>query len=440
MRDPVSEWQTPKKTREDPDPDGRWVQTDPGETDKRLLVLQPEFAAALKVAKREGNTLSTVIRELWDTGNVATLTKNDPVTATNAHVSIIGHITRDELRRELTATETINGFANRYLWVCVRRSKCLPEALELPTAGLESFADTFVRIIRFSRTVGQMTRDAGATEVWAAVYPELTREEDGLYGAAIARGAPQVLRLSMLYALADFSAVIRKEHLLAALAFWTYADQSARYVFGYSQGNPIADQILQAVAATPDGISRSSVYNISGRHVTRGEVDAALATAERKGPHSNRAAPHWGAPGRVDCLSRRVRRKRRKRRKGGKVSRLLDLARAVAAGRAGRAHDTRGVPAVPPAVPQLEHPLEARSTPLAALGDLAEAINAHLAGCRVCEMEFFVTDTPGPLCPDGLELWRRYRKARLVAGYPVNPQPRPRSRRRSLHEPLTGDR
>jgi hypothetical protein len=283
VRDPISQWQAPKKSKDAPDPLGEWVQTDPGENDKRLLVLQPEFASALKVAKREGNTLSTVIRELWDTGNVATLTKNDPVTATNAHVSIIGHITRDELRRELTATETLNGFANRYLWVCVQRSKCLPEAPEVPSASLASFADTFSRIIRFSRTVGQMTRDAGAPEMWAAVYPELTREEDGLYGAAIARGAPQVLRLSMLYALTDCSAVIREEHLLAALAFWTYADQSAKYVFRYSQGNPIADQMLQAVGASLEGLSRSSVYDLFGRHVTRGEIDAALASLQEKG-------------------------------------------------------------------------------------------------------------------------------------------------------------
>ena len=283
VRDPISKWDKSKRSEDEFDSDGRWVETDPGEKDKRLLVLQPEFAAALQVAKREGNTLSTVIRELWDTGSVATLTKNDTVTVRNAHVSIIGHITRDELRRELTATETINGFANRYLWVCVRRSKCLPEAPEVPDAGLRAFAETFSRIIRFSRTVERMTRDAGATETWAAVYPELTKEEDGLYGAAIARGAPQVLRLSMLYALADESAVVRKEHLLAAVALWTYADQSARYVFGYSQGNPIADQILQAVAAAPEGISRSSVYDLCGRHVKQGEVEAALATLQEKG-------------------------------------------------------------------------------------------------------------------------------------------------------------
>ena len=36
-----------------------------------------------------------------------------PAKATDAHISVIGHITTDELRRSLTRTEAANGFANR---------------------------------------------------------------------------------------------------------------------------------------------------------------------------------------------------------------------------------------------------------------------------------------------------------------------------------------
>ena len=47
----------------------------------------------------------------------------------------IGHITVEELRRNLTETETSNGFANRFLWCCVRRSKLLPEGGLYPAGG-----------------------------------------------------------------------------------------------------------------------------------------------------------------------------------------------------------------------------------------------------------------------------------------------------------------
>jgi hypothetical protein len=94
--------------------------------DKRLLVLEPEFAQVLRQGMRAGNTLSATIRCAWDNGNLQTLTKNDPVKATGAHVCVVGHITADELRAELTATDSANGFANRFIFMCVQRSKTLP--------------------------------------------------------------------------------------------------------------------------------------------------------------------------------------------------------------------------------------------------------------------------------------------------------------------------
>jgi len=57
---------------------------DEGVPDKRLLVVEPEFAGVLRAGQRQGNTLSATIREAWDSGDLRTLTKNDPVTATGA--------------------------------------------------------------------------------------------------------------------------------------------------------------------------------------------------------------------------------------------------------------------------------------------------------------------------------------------------------------------
>jgi hypothetical protein len=55
------------------------------------------------------------------------LSKNSPARATGAQISIIGHISRDELLKYLTGCEAANGFANRFLWVAVKRSKLLPD-------------------------------------------------------------------------------------------------------------------------------------------------------------------------------------------------------------------------------------------------------------------------------------------------------------------------
>ena len=67
---------------------------DPGESDKRLLVVEPEFARVLMVSEREGNTLSAVIRQAWDEGILRTLTKKQAARSTDNHIGIIGHITK----------------------------------------------------------------------------------------------------------------------------------------------------------------------------------------------------------------------------------------------------------------------------------------------------------------------------------------------------------
>src|SRR5262249_15896354 len=99
---------------------------DPGVSDKRLLVAESEFAGGLRVMGREGNILSRVLRDAWDRGDLGTMTKNSPARATGACISVIGHITQTELRQCLDKTEMANGFGNRILFACVRRSKRLP--------------------------------------------------------------------------------------------------------------------------------------------------------------------------------------------------------------------------------------------------------------------------------------------------------------------------
>ena len=84
---------------------------DAGVSDKRLLAVESEMAQQLKLMSREGNILSTVVRQAWDSGNLRMITKNSPAQATGVHVSILGHITQAEVRRHLNETELANGFA-----------------------------------------------------------------------------------------------------------------------------------------------------------------------------------------------------------------------------------------------------------------------------------------------------------------------------------------
>jgi uncharacterized protein DUF3987 len=246
------------------------VLSDPGEPDKRLLIIESEFASALKVMDREGNTLSPVLRDVWDHGNLSPLTKKDRMVATGAHVCVIGHITVNELLRCLTATDRANGFANRYLFAAVRQSKFIPSGKGTPPELLEPFFLRFSRTLERARTRGELSRDKETEQLWASVYRKLAEVTSDLTGYILARGAAQVLRLSLIYALLDEAetnrtdTAIRVPHLLAALAIWDYCTASAYHIFGDAVGDPIADRLLRLIKAGPQ--TDTELYESLGKH------------------------------------------------------------------------------------------------------------------------------------------------------------------------------
>ena len=116
---------------------------DPGVTDKRLLVKESEFRAVLERCRREGNTLGMVLRQTWDGGTLRTLTrKHNKLTATDAHIVVIGHITPREFRSSLVDNDLSGGSVNRLLICLSRRSRLnarmgnIPNKVLAQTAGL----------------------------------------------------------------------------------------------------------------------------------------------------------------------------------------------------------------------------------------------------------------------------------------------------------------
>lgn len=272
-----------------PDNNGILVERDSGVTDKRLLVCEGEFGSVLKVMARDKNTLSAVIRNAWDgQALLQTMVKNDPNKATEAHISIIGHITRTELTQLLSACDSANGFANRFIWLCSKRSKQLPEGGNLAPNALNDIVRRLHDIVEHARGLTLVQRDPVAKEIWGMIYAQLSNGKPGLLGMALTRGTSQVMRLATIYALLDSSNVIRAEHLNAALAVWEYAEQSARYIFGAGTGSVLADRILaELVDAKPTGLTRTAINDALNGHANSKEITKALTTLHEQ----NLAAP-----------------------------------------------------------------------------------------------------------------------------------------------------
>jgi hypothetical protein len=249
---------------------------DPGVSDKRLLVIEPEFASILKVITRKDSILSDCARNGWDDRPMRNTNKNSPATATGAHISIIGHITNDELKSRLDETEMANGFANRFLFVCGRRSKLLPEGGEITKVDFSDFDNRVLEALEFAKQPGEIVRDEVAREMWIAKYPTLSAEKPGLFGALTARAEAQVVRLSLIYALLDKSPLIRIEHLEAGLAVWEYAEASVRYIFGEATGNRDADTILESLRSTFKGLTKTQISKIFQGNYPSARIDKVI--------------------------------------------------------------------------------------------------------------------------------------------------------------------
>jgi len=181
----------------------------------------------------------------------------------------------------LDATESANGFANRFLWVCVRRSKCLPEGGNIQTVDFSDMVRKLTEAVEYGQQQHLMMRDEQARQVWAAVYPELSAGKPGLLGAVTTRAEAQVMRLAMIYALLDLSPWIKTEHLRAALAVWEYVEASARYAFGWSLGDRVADEILSALKSTPAGMTRTDIRELFKGHRDSAQIARALGVLLR---------------------------------------------------------------------------------------------------------------------------------------------------------------
>lgn len=272
---------------------------DPGVADKRLLVAESEFAAVLSAIARQGNNLSATLRNAWDTGNLSTLTKNDPQHATDAHVTVIGHITPSELRRRLDSTEVSNGLLNRFMLVAVKRSKYLPEGGAPDDDDMAFLARLLDDALSWGHGVGRMTRDDDARALWADVYPSLVERPAGLLGAATSRAAAQVVRLSCIYALLGRSRVIRPAHLTSALAVWRYVEASTTLLLGRTLGDPIADAILGKLAEAPEGLTRTDLHRLASGHWTQRDLGDALERLAQSGTAFSAKKATKGRPSEV---------------------------------------------------------------------------------------------------------------------------------------------
>jgi hypothetical protein len=190
-----------------------------------------------------------------------------------------------------------NGFANRFLYALVKRSKELPFGGNLTDSEILHLGEGLKAVIDKAKPIGRMNMSDDARARWAAIYHDLSAPQPGLLGAVVARGEAQTLRLALIYALLDGAAEIGLPHLEAALAVWEYCEASAIHIFGRAVGDPVADEILRALQqAGADGMTRTAIRDLFGRNKTSDRIGIALRLLQTMGRARPESRPTGGKP------------------------------------------------------------------------------------------------------------------------------------------------
>jgi hypothetical protein len=252
--------------------------------DPRAFIYEPEWSRTLRIADRNGSTLSDLVRQCWDGGKLEVRSRAGISIAEDAQVTILSAITNEELVHRTQKIQLVNGFANRHLFILVRRSQLIPSGSSVPISDVHSLAEVLRTRLRNARSIGLMHRTPAAEGLWESVYNNLAQDDPGgLLGEVIARSDAQVLRLSVIYATLDGGAEIDMEHLEAALALWNYCRASAEWCFASAASEADLQKLLHAIQSAPEGLSVSDQHKTFGRNLYGGYIEQLRTVLETRG-------------------------------------------------------------------------------------------------------------------------------------------------------------
>ena len=264
----------------------------PAIDDKRLLVVESEFANILHQSGRNGNTLSAALRDTWDSVSIKPATKTSRVWASNPHVAMIADVTPLELLDLMHWRELSNGFANRIIFIWAEGEKVNPFPKSTPQAVVDALAQRIAGVLRFAGAGRHLDRDVLRVQISpeaATLYARLYLGElrDRSAGERIAglldRRAPALLRMAMLFALTDQSTLVEALHINAAMAWVRYWVDSVKFIFqsamdeaGAAELSETGEKIVTYLNAHGQA-SRSELTKACFKgHISKDKLDKAL--------------------------------------------------------------------------------------------------------------------------------------------------------------------
>jgi len=264
----------------------------PAINDKRLMIIESEFANVLHQSKRDGNTLSSALRDSWDGTSIKPAIKGQKMWASNPHITLMGDVTPSELLALMNGRELSNGFANRFLmiWAEGGVKNAFPQFTH--TSTVNDLAERIIDVLSFTgadrhaeRDTMRMTFSPEASKRYATLYyGELNDRSSGERIAGLLdRRAPVLIRLAMIFALTDKSTVIEVHHLNAAMAWVRYWVDSVKFIFqtamdevSTAQVSDVASKIITYLTDKGQATRWELTSDCFKNHTSKSQIDQAL--------------------------------------------------------------------------------------------------------------------------------------------------------------------
>lgn len=289
----------------------------PAIEDKRLFIIESEFANVLAQGKREGNTLSTCLRDAWDGIGIRPAIKSSRIWASRPHIAMHGSITPTELRTKMGTGDLTNGFANRFLMVWGERTSTIPFPSRASDTAVDALANEFRAVLRHglagyptNTEARRLTLSRSATGLYVDSYRSFATPHPGgeMISGLLQRRAPMMLRIAGLFAMADMTWEISREHMDAAWAWMNYYAQSVHMIFaptvdteGEMHRSEEAEKLHLWLSNSGDWRSRKEINRecFSG-HLSKTNIDAAIECLAMEGRIERREIDTNGPTMRTD--------------------------------------------------------------------------------------------------------------------------------------------
>lgn len=263
---------------------------EPAINDKRMLVVESEFANVLHQSKRDGNTLSAAMRDLYDGRSISPLIKKNKMGATDPHIAMWANITPSELVELVSERELSNGSFNRYITIFAERY-CLvsmPEAT--PHNKVLEYSLKCLDVIEWAKgsypdykNTRQAHLSDEAKQAYDRIYKFIEGRNNGNLSDILVRLSTNLLRMALTLAIVDKSLIIEVVHIEVAYEWSLFSDESVRYIFAAKndllQQRKIesnAAKIINFLKSNKSATRTELSINCFYKHLPASDIDSAI--------------------------------------------------------------------------------------------------------------------------------------------------------------------